>query len=118
MTEQLIPYDNFGNLIRDPRAERFLHPEVPIHERPAERFTATLTLGKSIRTGASTYVTWFDEEGHLYPMYLSALMEVLRTQDVSKGVVTAEWMPVRQGLYFGLRLYVDHEARRAKYAGE
>ncbi|MFI6889165.1 hypothetical protein [Streptosporangium canum] len=117
MAEQ-IPYDSFGNLIRDPRAERNLRPDEPIHERPAERFTATLALGKSIRVGASTYVTWFDEEGHLFPMFLSDLMLVLRTCDLSKGIVTAEWIPVKRDHNYGLQLYVDREARRARYASE
>ncbi|MER6171325.1 hypothetical protein [Streptosporangium sp. NPDC001681] len=114
MTE--IPYDSFGNLIRNPVAYSNLHPEETIHRRPAERFTATLTLGKSIRVGGATYVTWIDEEGHLFPMFLADLMVVLKTQDLAKGVVTAEWMPVGRGPNFGLQLYVDHEARRAKYA--
>jgi hypothetical protein len=125
------PYDRVGNLQHFPQDEPVWDdtcgrqpdgswkapPRIPPDWRPNTPFLATLTLEGMIRGRSAAYFDWHDEDGRSYPMFLTDLVDLMKSAHVVQcGVVTAWWMAAKRGQNYGIRLADRVEI--AKAAGQ
>ncbi|MEU1880869.1 hypothetical protein ABZ470_26480 [Streptosporangium sp. NPDC020072] len=111
--EGLVPFDEFGNLLRTAWA-----PLGEVVWKAPEPFTARLELGEFARGRAAGFVVWLDSCGRLYPMSMTEMVDTVRTVGVELGgYVEAEWIPHRRGGVYGIRLHMARRERRRMRSG-
>jgi hypothetical protein len=73
------------------------------------RFEATLQLDR-MQTGRSAkYVWWIDTTtGQQYPMFITDLMEVVRSGCLKGGIKQGTWKTVKRGQNFGISPVYDY----------
>lgn len=97
------PYNENGDLLRYPNGRNAVWKE----NTP---FPATMTFERKVYSyQAAGYVYFRDERGCQYPMYRSALPDLIARAVINKGTVTAMWMVEKKGRNYGLRLAKEAE---------
>jgi hypothetical protein len=72
--------------------------------RPIEPFDATLTISDMHRGRSAAYFECVDGDGHKFPMFMTDLLDVIRTMDVRRGTVAGRWVVGKRGQNYGIRL--------------
>lgn len=91
-----IPFDAKGNLMHYP------DPYEEIEWRDNLSFDLPMTLHEHRRGRSAAYVVWLDPEDKEYPMFLSDLIDTLRTYTTFRGQVLGTWTFVKRGSNYGL----------------
>lgn len=108
----LVPFDPHGNLMHYPQRTALLDDAgwlsglVEPRWRPNVPFDAVLTLVETRCGRAARYLTWQDERGRVWPMFVADLVDVLREAEcgVVSGVVRGRWMVRKRGENYGLTM--------------
>lgn len=66
----------------------------------------TLTLQGTERGRSAAYFVWTDPMGRRWPMFLTDMVDLLRTEDVKLGKVSAMWQVRKRGANYGIALAV------------
>lgn len=102
-----VPFDQHGNLIRDPG---LAGDDIELHWADPKPFEARLRIVKTkTARGYGRYVTWAEVHGiRTFPMAIEDLMPVVRGTVIDHGVVEAVWIPTtrrgRRGPAYGIAL--------------
>jgi hypothetical protein len=94
----LIPYDGAGNL------REYAGGYSETEWRDNTPFPAELQVVGYERGRTAVRVIWEDGDGHAYPMFISYLVELIRTSNVIDGKVSGTWMGTKKGQNYGLRM--------------
>lgn len=101
-----IPFDEKGNLLHYvanwERNKAIWKPNVP--------WDGTLTLDRISRGRSAAYFLWLDDEGHIFPMFLTDLGEIVRHHTISHGRITGRWGVVKRGTNYGVKLLSPGES--------
>lgn len=94
-----IPFrESNGNQLGYPDYAHILKPNIP--------FKANMFLDGMTRGRSSVKFTFSDTDGKSYEMFATNFLELVKDQDVSKGI-KGEWAFCKKGQNFGLIKIVD-----------
>lgn len=94
------PFDADGNLLYDPGPGG----AGVACWRPNDPFQCVLVIEEPETRGRGRYVRWRSYEGTRFPMFLSDLVALLRSTDLTRGTVKGTWIVRKRGLHYGLAL--------------
>lgn len=96
-----IPFDDDGNLLTYPRFARGVKSGpnwIPNHI-----FFATMAVDGITRGQSAARFIWVDQEGQRYDMFMTDMVNLLKTNDVRHGVRFGNWTFCKRGANYGLR---------------
>jgi len=109
--KEVITYvDEAGNHGNTPRylhheLVSYVNPGSTVEWRPNVPFVAELELVRSARGRSSVTFIYRDVvSGIHYPLFVSAVEDVLRNCAIANGRVTGSWWVVKRGTNYGLEL--------------
>lgn len=104
------PFDHSGNLLHYAKKGGYLSEYDLNHVvwRDNLPVTLTLTLMGTIRGRSAAYFEWRDPQGHVYPMFISDMADLLHATTVQEGKVCANWIVAKRGANFGIRFYAAY----------
>lgn len=98
-----VPFAEDGSLLHYAETRYARPADRGVEWRPAEPFTAALTIA-TMHTGRSAkYTEWTDAAGRRFPMFIADLIEMLRSADVHRGTVDGFWTVRKRGQNYGVR---------------
>lgn len=110
MPPNRVPFDSKGNLMHYAHDEYYYEDEVWTGHDPDwrdnEPFIAQMTLVDMHRGRSAAYFTWEDEQGHIYPMFMSDLVDLLKKNAVAEGktLTSTQWIVKKKGMNYGIGL--------------
>lgn len=107
-TDFKVPYKG-GRLQQYAYANSFAHPEYGREGeewRDNEPFQARMVISSMYSGRSAKGIIWTDTKtGYDYPMFVSDLIELLKTADVIGGEVYGYWVIAKRGQNYGIRFY-------------
>lgn len=76
-----------------------------IEWRPNEPFSATIRFTDYGRGRSAAYFNWQDENGQMYPMFISDLADLLTKRSVVDGEAVGLWIVRKRGQNYGLAMH-------------
>src|ERR1044072_488931 len=104
----LVPY-NKGSLLEwsalregETVEDKSSYSYYPDQWLPNEPFSATLTITGFSR-GRSSAKFYFESAGNLrFPMFMTDMVDLVRTAKIDKGVVSGRWIVRKRGANYGI----------------
>ena len=117
-----IPFDDEGNLLSYGGNKSVYDHETQGYRtwvpnwRDNFEFEATLTYhGFDNGIRSAHRILWEDEEGHVYPMFISRFGEALEAHGMDGNSMTGRWTFMKQGQNFSIRAVKPDKPKKRKY---
>ncbi len=108
MTLAKAPFNASGNLMHyalpDNRTSSVFGLDRPHEWRDNKPFMSTMKLEGLRRGRSAAYFMWEDLGGAQYPMFMKEMTDLLQTRIVRYGCVYGQWIVVKRGTNYGIRM--------------
>lgn len=92
------------------------YPFLAIDWRENTPFYAKMTIADYERGRSAARFNVKDEVGHIYPIFLSDMVDIIKTVGVGAGgVISGNWIGVKKGRNYGLKLIIGYDVPKKYY---